>query len=225
MKPVQDFSRVNRPVQAAEGYYTNLSRVYDWLASSEKRFVRRGLDLLDPQPEDWILEIGFGTGYAQQRIAQAVSDGFSAGLDLSIGMGKVAHRRLSRVGFLGQVGLVRSDTLPIPVQSSVFNGIFSSFTLELFDSPLIPEVLGECRRVLTPGGRLVIVSLSKDNPLGLMGRMYESFHNRFPKWADCRPIPVRHLVEEAGFKILESREYKMWGLPVMNVLAVPSANQ
>lgn len=219
MKPVLDFSRVNRPIQAAESYYTNLSTVYDFLASSEKRFIRRGLELLDPQPGEWILEIGFGTGYAQQRIAQAVSGGFSAALDLSIGMGKVAQRRLSRVGLLSQVGLARSDTLPIPIQRGVIDGIFSSFTLELFDSPLIPEVLGECRRVIKPGGRLVIVSLSKDNPLGVMGRMYESFHNRFPKWADCRPIPIKSLVKDAGFIIRESQEYKMWGLPVGMVLA------
>ncbi len=222
MKRFQDFSRVDRPVQAAESYYSSLSGIYDGLASSEKKFIRRGLELLDPQPGEWILEIGYGTGYAQQRIAQMVRGGFSVGLDLSSGMSKVAQRRLSRTGLLGQVGLVQSDTLPIPVQIGEFNGVFSSFTLELFDSPLIPEVLNECRRVLKPGGRLVIVSLSKDKPLGLMGRMYEFFHDRFPKLADCRPIPLTHLLEEGGFKIRESREYKMWGLPVGIVLATAS---
>lgn len=221
MKPLQEFSRVNRPVQAAERYYSNLSKIYDVLASSEKRFIRLGLALLHPLPGERILEIGFGTGYAQQYIAQNVKNGLSAGLDLSIGMGSVAQRRLSQAGLLDQVGLVRSDTLPIPCQEGVFDGIFTSFTLELFDSPLIPEVLGEIRRVLKPGGRLVVVSLSKDRPLGLIGRIYESFHDRFPKWADCRPIPVRRLVEEAGFRILESKEYKMWRIPVINIMAMP----
>ena len=210
---------MNRPVQAAESYYSNLSRFYDWLASSEKRFVRLGLGLLRPRPGERILEIGFGTGYAQQYIAQSVKNGLSAGLDLSLGMGRVAQRRLSRAGLLDQVGLVQSDTLPIPCQEGVFDGVYTSFTLELFDSPLIPAVLGEIRRILKPGGRLVIVSLSKDNPLGLMGRIYESFHNHFPKWADCRPIPVKFLVKDAGFTIQDSRNYKMWGLPVGMVLA------
>jgi ubiquinone/menaquinone biosynthesis C-methylase UbiE len=218
LKPFQDFSRVNRPVQAAESYYSNLSKLYDWLASSEKRFIRLGLALLDPQPEERILEIGFGTGYAQQYIAQSVKNGLSAGLDLSIGMGRVAQKRLSRAGLLDQVDLVRSDTLPIPFQEGIFDGVFSSFTLELFDSPLMPKVLGECRRVLKPGGRLVIVSLSRDNPLGLMGKIYESFHNHFPNWADCRPIPVKILVKDAGFSILEFQEHKMWGLAVGIVL-------
>jgi len=215
---------VNRPVRAAESYYSTLSRFYDWLASSEKRFIRLGLGLLRPRPGERILEIGFGTGYAQQYIAQSVKNGLSAGLDISIGMGRVAQRRLSRAGLLDQVDLMQSDTLPIPCQEGVFDGVYTSFTLELFDSPLIPAVLGEIRRVLKPGGRLVIVSLSKDNPLGLMGRIYESFHNRFPKWADCRPIPARRLIEERGFKIQESHEYKMWGIPVINILAIPINN-
>jgi ubiquinone/menaquinone biosynthesis C-methylase UbiE len=224
LKPFQDFSRVNRPVQAAESYYSNLSKFYDWLASSEKRFIRLGLALLDPQPGERILEIGFGTGYAQQYIAQSVKNGLSAGLDLSIGMGRVAQKRLSRAGLLDQVALVRSDTLPIPFQEGVFDGIYTSFTLELFDSPLIPEVLGEIRRVLKPGGRLVVVSLSKDRQLGLIGRIYESFHDRFPKLADCRPIPVNHLIEEAGFRIPEFREYKMWGIPVGMILSTAPVN-
>jgi len=223
MKPVLEFSRVNRPVQDAESYYSNLSRLYDWLASSEKRFVRLGLALIRPQPGERILEIGYGTGYAQELIAPNIGKGLSIGLDLSTGMGKVAQKRLSRADILDQVELVQSDTLPIPFQEDVFDGIFSSFTLELFDSPLIPTVLSDCRRVLKPGGRLVIVSLSKDRPLGLMGKLYESFHNHFPKLADCRPIPINHLLKENGFSIQESYGYKMWGIPVGVVLATAPA--
>ena len=211
---MEDFSRVNRPIAEAGSYYSRLAPFYDWLASSEKRFVRLGLGLLHPEPGERILEIGFGTGYAQQHIAQAVKSGLSIGLDLSSGMCQVAHDRLSQAGIRDLTELLQSDTLPIPFSDNVFDGVFSSFTLELFDSPLLPEVLIECRRVLKPGGRLVVVSLSKDQPLGLMGRVYEFFHDKFPGLADCRPIPVKHLIEENGFLIQESYAYTMWGLPV-----------
>ncbi|MCJ7733904.1 MAG: methyltransferase domain-containing protein [Anaerolineales bacterium] len=215
----QNYTRVNRSEDAAEAFYTRLAPIYDFLAASEKKFVRMGLQLLDPQPGENILEIGFGTGYAQGLITAAVREGFSAGLDLSQGMARIALEKLRQSDHAGKAGLVCSNTLPIPFPTAYFEGVFSSFTLELFDSPQIPEVLQECRRVLKPGGRLVIVSLSKDQPLGLMGRIYEEFHIRYPKIADCRPIPVKSLVENAGFTILETRENKMWGLPVMILVA------
>lgn len=220
MKPVREISRVNRPVRAAESYYSKLSRIYDWLASSEKRFIRLGLALLRPQPGESILEIGSGTGYAQQLIASKVENGKSIGLDLSTGMMEVAQKRLSKAV---RAELVQSDTLPIPFEEDIFDGIFCSFTLELFDTPLIPDVLQDCQRVLKPGGRLVIVSLSKDERLGLMGNLYEFFHDKFPGLADCRPIPVRHLLQENGFSTQEFYSYKMWGIPVGMVLATLSS--
>ncbi|NQS92094.1 MAG: methyltransferase domain-containing protein [Chloroflexi bacterium] len=215
----QNFTRVDRSEGAAEAFYTRLAPIYDFLASSEKKFIRMGLKLLNPQPGESILEIGFGTGYAQGLIGPAVGEGFSTGLDLSQGMARIAQDRLQTTAPDVKVGLVCSNTLPIPFPDACFEGVYSSFTLELFDSPQIPKVLQECRRVLKLGGRLVIVSLSKDQPLGLMGRIYEEFHNRYPKIADCRPIPVKSLVENAGFNIIESWERKMWGLPVIILLA------
>ena len=120
MNTTPEFSRVNRPVRAAENYYSRLSRFYDGLASSEKKFIRNGLELLDPQPGERILEIGFGTGYAQQAIAKAVQGGSSIGLDISFGMGEVAQKRLASAGLVEEASLVRSDTLPIPFKSEVF---------------------------------------------------------------------------------------------------------
>ena len=198
----------------AERYYSRLSRVYDWLAASEKKFIDQGLELLNPLEGEKILEIGFGTGYAQEKIIRAVGAGLSAGIDLSAGMGFSAKRNLSKAGLADGMALVLSNTLPIPFPRGSFEGIFSSFTLELFDSPEIPEVLKECRRVLEVGGRLIIVSLSKDDPLPLAGKIYEKLHNRYPRLLDCRPIPARELLEKAGFEIQKVIKTSMWGLPV-----------
>lgn len=209
-----DFSSVNRPLAKAGEYYTRLAPWYDFLAGSEKKFIRLGLDLLDPQPAEKILEIGFGTGYAQQQIIPALDNGYSVGIDLSLGMALFAQRKLEKAGIAPQANLLCSDSLPLPLQSDGFHAVFTSFTLELFDTPKIPMVLGECRRVLKPEGRLVVVSLSKDQPLGAMGRLYEAFHDQFPTVADCRPIPVLRILAENGFQVNHSTTRKMWGLPV-----------
>lgn len=215
----QSYTRVNRPENEAESYYSRLSSVYDLLAASEKKFVRQGLELLNPSEGERILEIGFGTGYAQLAIAKSILGGVSIGLDLSAGMNQIAKTKVIQSGLSNRICLVRSNTLPIPFKDGIFDGIFSSFTLELFDSPQIPEVLEECRRVLKPAGRLVVVCLSKDQPLPWVGRLYESLHTRFPRLLDCRPIPAQSLIKEAGFKIKESQETRMWGIPVSILLA------
>jgi demethylmenaquinone methyltransferase/2-methoxy-6-polyprenyl-1,4-benzoquinol methylase len=210
----ENISPVNRPLSQAAAYYSRLAPYYDVLAGSEKKFIHQGLSLLNPQPGEWILEIGFGTGFAQQHLIPAVGNGLSVGSDLSMGMARMSSRKMHKAGLGGQTNLVCSDSLPLPFPANLFDAIFTSFTLELFDTPQIPIFLDECRRVLKPGKRLVVVSLSKDQPMGFMGRLYESFHNRFPTIADCRPIPVRHLLEKNGFIVTDIATRKMWGLPV-----------
>jgi demethylmenaquinone methyltransferase/2-methoxy-6-polyprenyl-1,4-benzoquinol methylase len=218
-----DFSRVNRPIDEAGGFYNRLAPWYDLLASSEKRFIRRGLELLNPLPGELILEIGFGTGYAQERIIPCLEDGFSAAVDISPGMAMQARKKLSRADLLDRSGLIISDSLPLPFSSNTFDGLFTSFTLELFDTPNLPVLLAECRRVIKPEGRLVIVSLSRDLPLPWMGRLYEDFHNRFPAWADCRPIPVCRLLEENGYRLSKYEYDIMWGIPVIIALSLTSS--
>ena len=215
-----EFSRVTRSVKDAEKYYSRLSRVYDWLAASEKRFIHQGLEVLNPRLGEYILEIGFGTGFAQKKIITSIGDGLSAGLDLSSGMARTCHQNLVKAGIIQKQALVINDTLPIPFQSGIFDGVFTSFTLELFDTPQLSFVLKETLRVLKDNGRLVIVCLSKDYPLPLAGRFYEKIHNRYPRLADCRPIPVIQLVNNENYQIKGAIHTRMWGLPVTILEAI-----
>jgi demethylmenaquinone methyltransferase/2-methoxy-6-polyprenyl-1,4-benzoquinol methylase len=215
----EDFERVLRPMSAAESYYNLLAPWYDFLAASEKKFVRAGLKMLRPQQGEYILEIGFGTGYAQRYIADAVKNGFSAGVDISPGMAQIARKKLGKPDSTHPSGLVINNSLPLPFLDSCFDGIFSSFTLELFDTPLIPVLLQECLRVLKPAGRLVFVSLSRDQTLPWSGRLYEKLHNRYPRLLDCRPLPVLKILKGQNLIIRESEIKMMWGLPVIIVEA------
>ena len=74
------------------------------------------------------------------------------------------------------------------------DGIFMCFTLELFDTPDIPKLLAECKRVLRTGGRIVIVAVSKEGKEGKEGLVIQAFewtHRHFPNLMDCRPIYAR----------------------------------
>jgi demethylmenaquinone methyltransferase/2-methoxy-6-polyprenyl-1,4-benzoquinol methylase len=131
----------------------------------------------------------------------------------------VARQRLRQAGLDKRVDLKLGDATKLDfISSHSLDGVFMSFTLELFDTPEIPYVLQECYRVLKTGGRLAVVSMTKTDPPNVAVRLYEWFHERMPDYADCRPIFARQALEQSGFAIKEFSLSSMWGLPVEIVL-------
>lgn len=210
-------SRVNRSKEAARASYNRLSRWYDLIAgSTEKKYRDWGLEKLSAQPGEKILEIGFGTGHCLVALARAVgSTGHVIGLDISDGMLAVAQGRLQQERLSDRIELHLGDATNLSfIEANSLDGVFMSFTLELFDNPEIPRVLQECHRTLKSGGRLAVVSMTKTNPPGIAVRLYEWFHEHMPDYADCRPIFARLALEQSGFVIQDVSVSLMWGLPV-----------
>lgn len=141
------------------------------------------------------------------------------GIDLSQGMLRQARTRLAKAGMQNRVTLLEGDGARLPYQNASFKAVFISFTLELFDTPEIPLVLTECRRILVPGGRLGVVSMLKTAHPGWIVRLYEWFHDHLPAYIDCRPIDAHTLIQAAGFRIDQLQTRNMWGLPVELALA------
>jgi len=141
------------------------------------------------------------------------------GLDISSGMITVAKRRLEGRDISMQTELIQGDGTLLPFRDDSFSAAFMGFALELFDTPEIPVVLGEIWRVLKPGGKLAVVSLSREKETTPL-KLYEWFHKKWPRYFDCRPIYVRRAIEKAGYYIESGEMYRMFGLPVEIVLAV-----
>lgn len=211
-----DIPPVTRPRKAAGKFYDRISGFYDLLAaSSEGPFIRRGLKMLQVRSGDRVLEIGSGTGRALKELSGAVGpSGNVTGIDLSTGMINVARKRLGGSGSGGKPDLVRGDAVHLPLQADSQDKVFTSFTLDLFSAADMDRVLAECQRVLRREGRLVVVALNRDQPLPPAGQAYQWLHAKFPGVFDCRPIPVRSLLEKAGFRVRDQRQDLMWGLPV-----------
>lgn len=202
-------SRVTRSRRQARAAYDRLSRWYDTLAAPSEAPARAaGVRLLAAQPGERVLEIGAGTGHALLALAQAGAR--PVGIDLSPGMLRVARRRLSAGG--AAAALLCGDGARLPVADGAFDAVFMAFTLELFDTPELPVVLADCRRVLRPGGRLVVVSLHSGP--GRLVRLYEWAHRRWPVTVDCRPIPLAQCLEASDFRVVTSERRTLWGLPV-----------
>jgi ubiquinone/menaquinone biosynthesis C-methylase UbiE len=139
-------------------------------------------------------------------------------------MHHIATARLAQAGRrAAPVLLVLGDAATVSLRCETFDAAFASFTLELFDTPELAVVLQELRRVLRPAG-LVVVALTTTEPPAIMERAYLVAHRLLPRLADCRPIPLRALVSDAGFHTTAHRRCDIVGVPV-DVLAATSPPQ
>ena len=213
--------RVPRSSQQVAYAYTRLSRWYDWLSkSSEGPHIVTGLQLLNAQTGERALEFGFGTGNGLVALAHGVGQtGRVCGLDLSPGMIEVARERIEKEQLTDRVIMQRGNVLHLPYADNTFDVVFSSFMLDLIDTPDLPIVLNECRRVLRPNGRVGLVSMSKACAGNVVVKVYERFHRWLPALIDCRPIYVQTMLTTAGFQIDAAQTRSMWGLPVEIVIA------
>jgi ubiquinone/menaquinone biosynthesis C-methylase UbiE len=118
------------------------------------------LSLLKVQPDDQILEIGFGPGTDIQRVSQQASRGFVAGIDYAEIMVCQARKRNAAAIRAGKVKLQCATASKLPYDDQSFDTVFSINVAQFWDQPL--QVLAEVQRVLQPGGLVAIAVQPRD---------------------------------------------------------------
>ena len=219
-QPQGSVLRVLQSKDETRAFYDKISGVYDLLAEHSEGPVRQtGLDKLALAPGERVLEIGYGTGHCLVQLAEAVGPkGKVFGIDLSEGMRTRARERVEKEHLIDRVELSCGDAMHLQYPDGSMDAVFMSFTLELFDTPEIPQVLAGCKRVLRAGGRIGVVAITKVGKEGFAIEAYEWTHQHFPNLLDCRPIFARRGLEDAGFSIRDSTSTNMW-VPVEVVVA------
>lgn len=218
---MEEVARVSRTKAEAKASYDKMAQYYNHFGGQfERRFREAGLTMLDVKPGERVLEIGYGTGEALAELATASGPGGQvSGIDISDGMRDQAQQHLAATGLADRVTLTSGDAASLPYLDGSFDAVFMSFTLELFDTPEIPTVLDECKRVLLPSGRLCVVAMALADHPKLMSRLYVWSHRHFPNYVDCRPIPAAEMIRDAGFELGGEQRLSMWHLPVDVVVA------
>ena len=111
------------------------------------------IELLNLQPTDRVLEIGFGAGRGLALALQYSSQGRITGVDFSTTMIEVAARRNRAAFTTGQLSLLRADIVALPFQGQLFDKIVSVHTFYFWPQPhgLFLQILP----LLTAQGRCV----------------------------------------------------------------------
>ncbi|HKP51026.1 MAG TPA: methyltransferase domain-containing protein [Chloroflexia bacterium] len=149
---------------AFESLYGPLAWAYDWVSRTfflgQWRLWQRAA--IPHLGGTRVLEVGMGTGNLQLDL---IREGFAVwGVDLSRQMLRQATRKARRLNTAFNICRARAQALPFP--SSHFDSVVSTFPSEYIADL---KTLAEIRRVLRPGGRLVIVPggwLTSSDPKG-----------------------------------------------------------
>ena len=126
--------------------------------SSNRQRNRWVVSLLDVQPPDRVLEIGFGPGLAIAELSRRIGpSGHVYGIDHSEVMLRQATRRNAASIQAGRVTLTLGTVEQLPsALDGPFDAILAVNSLGFWPAPV--ERLEDLRRRLTPGGRIAIAS-------------------------------------------------------------------
>lgn len=112
------------------------------------------VSLLDVQPTDRVLEIGFGPGAAIEAVAKRAEKGFVAGIDWSAVMVDQARSRNAAAVQSGRVELRQASVSELLYQEASFDKVYSVNSIPFW--PDVVENLKSVLRVLKSGGRMVV---------------------------------------------------------------------
>ena len=164
------------------------------------------LAALDLQPGQRVLELGAGTGDLARRLARAVGPtGTLLASDVADGMVELLRET---VDGLPNVEVGRLDALDIDAPDASVDAVVFRMGLMFVTEP--ERALAECRRVLTPNGRLALAVWAgpQENPwlasVGMSVMMHGLWHGAPPTspggvFSMSDPAVLERLVRNAGF--------------------------
>ena len=172
---------------------------YDtFMSGSEKAGLRERRENLLAQARGKVLEIGGGTGanlpfYGPEVEALVVTEPEEP-------MARRLERKLP--DYSRPVRVVRAPAEQLPFEDESFDFVVATLVLCTVDDPV--RALGEARRVLKPGGRLLFLEhvRSDDAKLARWQDRLNGFQKRFACGCNCNRDTLK-TIEELGFSVAE----------------------
>lgn len=159
-------------------------RYDDWFERHPREFAAevRAVRTLLPSGEGAV-EVGVGTG----RFAQAL------GIGLGVEPSEAAAERARARG----IQVVSGAAEALPLGDGLLEAVLLATTICFVDDPAL--ALAESRRVLRPGGAVVLGFVDLDSPLGRLYARRAPEHDFYRDATFYTAAQVRSLLEEAGF--------------------------
>jgi ubiquinone/menaquinone biosynthesis C-methylase UbiE len=188
---------------AVKDAYSKVAWFYNfWSWLTESQAARKVVELADVKDGETILEVAVGTGVVFAELVRRNAHGLSEGLDVSPSMLRKAEQRMR--GYPKErCHLQTGSAYDLPFESRTFDLVVNNFMLDLLPEKDFEIVLSEFKRVLKPGGRVVLSTMA-------FGRRW---YNRIWDWiaarvpsllTGCRPVTMTGPLKQAGFDSIQS---------------------
>jgi demethylmenaquinone methyltransferase/2-methoxy-6-polyprenyl-1,4-benzoquinol methylase len=180
--------------------YSKFAPFYDIVVRPIEGLRRTVARLAGIGPGSKVLDVATGTG-AQAR-AFAATGAEIVGIDLSEEMLRVARRKSRR----SNPSYVHADATALPFEDGSFDVASVSFALHEMPRSIRESVLREMRRVVVPGGTLVVVdyALPQHSAWGpLVSRVIELFEAK--QYAEFVRSDVREMLEGCGIGVRQEQ--------------------
>jgi arsenite methyltransferase len=118
------------------------------------------ISLMNIEPNDHLLEIGFGPGMAIEKVSQIALNGFVAGIDFSETMLEQARKLNASAIESGLVELKYGEVSSIPYGDELFDKVFGINVMYVL--PDLSKAIKEMCRVLKPGGQITFCMPEKE---------------------------------------------------------------
>lgn len=198
--------------------YSQTAWIYDlWGALTETRARRRAMELAHISNGEVVLEVAVGTGLTFREILDANPDGENIGIDLTPAMLHKAERRAAKTG-RKNYQLSPGDAYHLQFSDGRFDLLVNNFMFDLLPETDFSTVLAEFKRVLKPGGRMLLVNMTKAERFNQ--KIYEKIYQFNPRWlGGCRGVLLASYVQEAGFVDLRRETVSQMAFPAEIITA------
>jgi len=192
--------------------YTWIAPTHDWLAVLVEAHARQlGIQWAGVSDGEDVLEVAVGTGLTFRELLKQNPNGRSEGIDLTPAMLRHAQRRARRTEATNY-RLQFGDAYALPFPDASFDLVMNSYMFDMLPEADFVPVLREYKRVLRPGGRLVMMNMT------IGPKWYHQFWEIVyriwpPMLGGCRGIKLAPSFSSAGFIAVRHTFVSQWTFP------------
>ncbi len=176
----------------ARAFYDRFGSKQDLQRFYEDRAVEALLGHGDFEQAHSVVELGCGTGRLAERLLRERLPATARYLAVDVSATMVALARSRLQPFGDRARAVQTDgALALPAPDGSCDRFLATYVLDLLGEEDIRAALGEARRLLGPGGRLCLASLTFGQTLAsrLLCRVWTGIHGLRPQLVGgCRPL-------------------------------------